>query len=250
MTARERPTVGRFAGRKVLVTGGASGIGRAVADHFTDEGALVAILDRKPADAAAGRVTAYRTVDVADAAAVHDAVNGVADDMAGLDIVVNNAGVDFYGPFADMSAQEMDRITRVNMLGPMYVCQAALPFLKPAKAAAIVNIASAAGLSPIDFRTTYCASKAGLIMATKALAVELARYDIRANAVCPGAVDTDLFASSLDDDLTIDAVKARYAMGRIGDVSEIALAVLFLACKEASFVTGSALAVDGGRVFH
>lgn len=250
MTSRERSIIGRFAGRKVLVTGGASGIGRAVAEHFSEGGALVAVLDRKPADATPGRIATHRQVDVADPAAVHDAVHGVAEDLSGLDIVVNSAGIDFYGPFADMSAQEMDRITRVNMLGPMHVCQAALPFLKPAKAAAIVNIASAAGLSPIDFRTAYCASKAGLIMATKALAVELARHDIRVNAVCPGAVDTDLFASSLGADLTIDAVKGRYAMGRIGDVSEIALAVLFLASEESSFVTGSALAVDGGRVFH
>lgn len=250
MTSPQRPAIGRFAGRKVLVAGGASGIGRAVAQHFFAEGALVAVLDRKSADATSGWIASHRKVDVADPTAVHDAVHGVAEELSGLDVVINSAGIDYYGPFADMSAREMDRITRVNLLGPLHVCHAALPFLKPATAAAIVNIASAAGLSPIDFRTAYCASKAGLIMATKALAVELARHDIRANAVCPGAVDTELFASSLGADLTIDAVKARYAMGRLGDVSEIALAVLFLASEEASFVTGSALAVDGGRVFH
>ena len=113
-----------------------------------------------------------------------------------------------------------------------------------------MNIASGAGLVPIQNRVAYCASKAGLIMASKSLAMDLASSDIRVNAVCPGAVDTGLFRQNIRDESDLEQVKSRYAMNRLGEVSEIADVVTFLLSDEASLITGSALAVDGGRVFH
>ena len=138
----------------------------------------------------------------------------------------------------------------VNLVGAMEVCRAAMDALASSGRGVIINVASAAGLRPTPGRIAYCASKAALIMATKALALELAEHGIRANAVCPGPVETELFRQSLGDTVTVDDVKTRRVLGRIGNVDEIAGTIAFLLSNEAAFITGSALAIDGGRAFH
>ncbi|MEO1190904.1 MAG: SDR family oxidoreductase [Pseudomonadota bacterium] len=242
-----------FQGRRAMVTGAAGGIGGAVVKALLAAGAKVLALDR---DAAALRALPEqeglfaRAFEIADPASVDAAVAKAGDWLGGLDAVVNSVGIDLYQPFETMQLGDFQEVQRVNLEGPVALCQAALPLLKQGKDAAIVNVASGAGLLPIPNRVAYCASKAGLIMATKAMAMDLAAFGIRANCVCPGAVETGLFRQTLGPDLTRSEVVSRYALGRIGTIEEVAAAILFLASPEASFITGSALAVDGGRVYH
>jgi len=250
-----------MAGQRLLVTGGASGIGLAVAQLAVARGATVAVLDVNPQALAHARQTLgvhALECDVADAAAVREAVAHAADALAGMDTVVNNAGIDLDCPLDAMRDADWQRVIAVNLTGAMLVSRAALPFLKQAVTqsghASIVNVASAAGLVPLTHRAAYCASKAGMIMFGKALAVELAVDGIRVNAVCPGAVDTPLFVGSYahaqDPQAALQAVRSRYALRRTAQPQEIAEAVLYLGSRAASYITGAALAVDGGRSYH
>jgi NAD(P)-dependent dehydrogenase (short-subunit alcohol dehydrogenase family) len=242
---------GRLTGRRILVTGGANGIGLAVARMFCAEGARVAVLDR---DAPTSSLDAVAVVaDVADVAQVDAAVAAAAERLGGLDGIVNSAGIDQERPLAETSAADWARVIAVNLNGPMHVCRAAIPHLKDAGEGTIVNIASAAGLTPLMHRTAYCASKAGLVMFGKTLAIELAP-SIRVNAVCPGAVETALFRASYenrpDAAAHLQRIRERYLLRRVAAADEIAHAVLYLTGHESAYVTGAALAVDGGRSFH
>lgn len=249
-----------FAGRRILVAGAAKGIGRATVARLLAEGAAVAALDRDAAaladlaTALPGAPLVTAVADVTDAAAVQAAVAETAARLGGLDGLVNAAGIDLVAPVDAMAAADWARVMAVNLTGPMTVIQAAWPHLAVAGGATIVNVSSAAGLAPLKHRTAYCASKAGLQMASKALALEAAGFGIRVNVVCPGAVDTDLFRSYLegaaDPEAALAAVKARYALERIASPDEIAAAIVWLSGPDSSFVTGIAMAVDGGRSFH
>jgi NAD(P)-dependent dehydrogenase (short-subunit alcohol dehydrogenase family) len=240
----------------VLVTGAASGIGLAVAHLFSREGAGVAMLDRDEAGLKKAHVDGAITVtcDVAEEPQVRAAVAQAAAGLGGLDGVVNSAGIDLMRPFEQMTAEEWARVLAVDLTGPMLVCQAALPALKRAGRGTIVNIASGAALRPLEQRTAYCAAKAGLVMFGKTLAVDLAADHIRVNAICPGIIDTPLFRSSwegaADPQAELTRILERYVIKRPGEPEEIAQAALYLTSDESSFVTGAALAVDGGRTFH
>ena len=247
----------RLSGRRVLVTGAAAGIGLACTRRFLAEGAQVAMVDRdaerlsSARDSLAPPDRAFAIdFDVSDAGAVREGVAESARRLGGIDSVVNNAGIDMHRPFMEVGASDWNEVMAVNLVGAMEVCRAAMDPLASSGRGVIINIASAAGLRPTPGRIAYCASKAALIMATKALALELAEHGIRANAVCPGPVETELFRQSLGDTVTVDDVKARRVLGRIGNVDEIAATIAFLISDEAAFITGSALAVDGGRAFH
>jgi len=244
----------RLAGRRILVTGAGSGIGRAVAELFAREGARLALFDLQ-VDAA--RELAQRSggvalqVDVADEAAVFDAVARAAGALGGLDGVVNAAGIIALGPLENIDLQSWRRQLDVNLTGPYLICRAALPWLRQSAHATIVNIASAQALRPVGASCAYAASKAGLLNFTKAIAGELAPA-IRVNAVCPGIVDTPMVAAvsrSADNPAATPSLKD-YPLGRMARPGEIASAILFLSCEESSYVTGAALAVDGGRTFH
>lgn len=246
-------------GRKVLITGGASGIGLASARRFAAEGARVALLDRDAANLSkASRELRERAhalqADVTDEASVGAAVQEAARALQGLDGLVNAAGVSMFRSFSEMSLQEWRRILSVNLDGPFIVSAAALPALKAAGSATIVNIASGAGLQPRRDFSAYCASKAGLVLFTKSIAMDLAGDGIRVNAVCPGIVDTPMVERNLASQANREAALERYVsrnlMRRFGTADEIADAVLFLSCEESSFITGSALSIDGGSVFH
>lgn len=246
----------RLAGRRVLVTGAASGIGLATARLFQREGARVAMLDRDGAalTQAAGDGAAALVCDVAEEGQVRAAVAQAAAALGGLDGVVNSAGIDLMRPFEQMTAAEWARVMAVDLTGPMLVCHAALPALRQAGRGTIVNIASGAALRPLEHRTAYCAAKAGLVMFGKTLAVDLAADRIRVNAICPGIIDTPLFRSSwagaADPEAELARILERYVIRRPGEPEEIAQAALYLTSDESSFVTGAALAVDGGRTFH
>jgi len=245
----------RLTERRIIVVGGASGIGRATAARFAREGAAVAVLDRS-ADAAAqvardigGRAT---SVDVADPASVDAAVSEAAASLGGIDGVVNCAGILSSGGIADTTPEEFSRTLAVNLTGIFLVVRAALPHLRQARGATVVNIGSGVGLMPTGPGTiAYVASKGGVIAMSKSMAAELAP-DIRVNVVCPGLVDTTMTAPFLRD--ASGAVRPelaqRYAMRRPASPEEIAAAILFLTSAESSFVTGIAMPVDGGRTFH
>lgn len=245
-----------FRGRRILVTGGARGIGQAAAERFLAGGAQVACLDRDEAALAALPAQAglhTLVADLAEPASARAAVDRAAERMGGLDGVVNSAGLDLRVAIEDMKDAEWDRLMAVNLTAPMLVCRAAMPHLRAAGGGSIVNVSSGAGLQPLKHRTAYCASKAGLQMFSKALAIEAAEFGVRVNAVCPGAVETELFRSSLpagDPEPALQAVRERYALGRIAAPDEIAAAIAFLTSREASYMTGTAIAVDGGRTFH
>ena len=239
----------RLAGRKILITGGASGIGRATASLFRREGADVAVLDRTADD----QDGIFVPVDVADPVSVQQAVRAAETALGGLDGVVNAAGIFSAAGLADTTAELFSRTLAVNLLGTFLIVQAAAPILLASgKAATIVNIGSGVGITPTGpGSVAYVASKGGVIAMTKALAMELAP-SVRVNVVCPGAVDTPMTQGFLRDAAgVVDPVLAnRYALRRPAAPEELAAAILFLTSAESSFVTGIALPVDGGRTFH
>ncbi|MDR6873951.1 NAD(P)-dependent dehydrogenase (short-subunit alcohol dehydrogenase family) [Bosea sp. BE125] len=251
---------GALTGRRILITGAAKGIGLATTERFIKEGARIAALDRDEAAlvALAGRFDRSQLhpakADVADPASVAAAVAESAAALGGLDGIVNAAGIDLVADIQAMALADWGRVLAVNLTGPMLVMQAAFAHLKAAGGGTIVNVSSGAGLSPLKHRTAYCASKAGLQMASKALAMEAAEFGIRVNTVCPGAVETELFRSGIDaspdPQAAYEAVRARYALQRVAAPEEIAAAILWLTSAESSYVTGTAIAVDGGRTFH
>ena len=248
----------RVAGRRVLVTGAASGIGLAVARLFRQQGGAVAMLDRDErrlqAVAAEMEGAVPLVCDVADERQVRGAVARAVEALGGLDGVVNSAGIDLLRHFEEMTAEEWSRVLAVNLTGPVLVCHAALPAMKRAGRGTIVNIASGAALRPLEQRTAYCAAKAGLVMFGKALAMDLAGRGIRVNAICPGIIDTPLFRASFeaapDPQAELARILDRYLIKRPGHPDDVAYAALYLTSDESAFVTGAALAVDGGRTFH
>lgn len=243
-------TAQRLAGRRVLITGGASGIGLATARLFAAEGCSLALMDRNGAAAAAvARELSCRSIeaDVTDEGSVRHAVRAMAEALGGLDGIVNSAGIGGeLSPVAEMTLASWQRVMAVNLTGPFLVCREALPFLtQHAGRATIVNVSSATGLLPLGFGTSgYATSKGGLITFSKALAHEMAAQ-VRVNVVCPGTVNTPLLPDSIRA-----AAHASKTRARIAEAGEIALAILFLTSSESSYITGTAMAVDNGRTFH
>lgn len=239
--------------KRVIVTGAASGIGAATARLLADDGARLVLIDHdeKGVQSAA---TAWGQVgfaaDLRDEISANRAIIEGISVLGGLDVLVNCAGVATTARLEDTSFAEWRRQIDTNLTGVFLTCRAAAGALKDSGAGAIVNLASASGLSPSFAGAAYSASKAGVIMLSKALARELAPH-VRVNAVCPGSVRTPMFRAMTHDDAAAEsAAAAGYALGRIADPEEVARAVRFLAGDDSGFVTGVALAVDGGRSFH
>lgn len=244
---------GRLAGRRILITGGASGIGRATVRLFASEGAQVAALDIDAAGlaelASEGIVTAV--CDLSDGTRIARSVDVAAKSLGGLDGVVNCAGIAHMAPLAELEPDIWRRIMAINLDAPYLVCRAALRWLEAAGGGTIATIASGQALLPnAPGGTAYAASKAGVLAFTKALAAELAPR-IRCNALCPGIVDTPMVKGLLDNGTPEDTAFLRqYALGRAAAPEEMARALLFLTSDDSSYVTGIALAADGGRTFH
>lgn len=236
----------RLTGRRIVVTGAASGIGRATAHMFMKEGATVILLDRNRAglDATlAGGAGLVAEVDITDFGEVQEAIAKCAGETGGIDGVVNAAGIMLTGPTRDMEIETWRKSIDVNLSGSFHVIKACLPWLEKVEGSTVVNIASGAGLLPnAPGMVPYAASKGGVIAMTKALASDLAPR-VRVNCVCPGMVDTPM-ADPYRQNV------GNYALKRLASPEEIAEALLFLSCAQSSYVTGAALAVDGGRTYH
>jgi len=234
---------GRFEGKRALVTGAAGGVGRSTVDLLREEGAAVVGVDLRETEG-------VRACDVSDPASVTAAVADAVEELGGLDVLVNVAGIDQFRKFEDLDVDTWNRHLGVNLTGPMLMSHAALPHLRASRGN-IVTIASIAGLRAQPYQAAYCASKAGVIMLMKSLALELYADGVRANTVCPGGVDTDLpmAAAAEHTDSDIDwGLLTETAGGRYGFMppKDIADAVAYLASDAAASVTGAVLSVDRG----
>ncbi|MGY1581959.1 SDR family NAD(P)-dependent oxidoreductase [Streptomyces sp. MN13] len=237
-----------FEGLRALVTGGASGIGRATAELPAERGARVAVLDQDPATVGAP-LLAYRA-DVTDNPSVRRAVAAAADDLGGLDVLVNDAGIGAQGTVEDNDDTEWHRVLDVNVVGMVRVARAALPHLRRSAHAAIVNPCSIAATAGLPQRALYSATKGAVLSLTLAMAADHVREGIRVNCVNPGTADTPWIGRLLDaaDDPAAEraALEARQPTGRLVDAAEVAGAVAYLASPLSGATTGTALAVDGG----
>jgi 2-keto-3-deoxy-L-fuconate dehydrogenase len=234
-----------LSGLAAIVTGGGSGIGLAAARLLAQRGARVAVLDLRPAD----EFTAV-TADVTDDASVRRAVGQAADDLGGLDIVVNNAGVGAIGTVADNPDEEWHRVFDVNVVGMVRVTRAALPWLRASQHAAVVNTCSVAATAGLPQRALYSATKGAVLSLTLAMAADHLADGIRVNCVNPGTADTPWIGRLLDqaDDPQAEraALNQRQPMGRLVTADEVAAGIAYLASPLAASVTGTALAIDGG----
>lgn len=246
----------RFEGRRALVTGGSSGIGRAVAARLAAEGARVVINGRDPGRLAEATVSlrSYGVVDgvLADIAR-EDEVERLVGDAVGrlgsIDILVNSAGIDGAGVGAlELSTESWRHVLEINLTGPFLVARAVARAMTGARGGAIVNVASLNGLAAEPNFADYNASKGGVVMLTRSLAVDLVGRNIRVNAVCPGYILTPMTEAYASDPRTGAAIRAAIPMGRFGEPEEVAAAVAFLCSDDASYITGELLVVDGGRM--
>jgi NAD(P)-dependent dehydrogenase (short-subunit alcohol dehydrogenase family) len=236
-----------FDGWRAIVTGGSSGIGAAITARLRSEGARVAVFDRQAPEAPDDD---FFHVDVTDDASVRAAVDAFAERAGGIDVVVNNAGIGAQGTVEDNSDDEWMRVLQVNLLGPVRVSRAALPWLRKSQHASIVNMASIAATAGLPRRALYGASKGAILSLTLQMAADHVREGIRVNAVNPGTADTpwvgNLLASADDPSAERAALEARQPHGRLVSPDEVAAAVCYLAGPGAGSTTGTALAVDGG----
>ena len=243
----------KLAEKVAIITGSGRGIGRAIAIRFASEGAAVVVadVDGQAAAEAANRIrgeggTAFASeVDVADAAGVQAMVDDVEARLGGVDILVNNAGVGLNQPFLTTTLEEWDRQIRVNLTGTFLCAQAVARVMVRRGYGRIVNVASISGQRGGQGRAAYGAAKAGVILLTKVMAVELAPQGVRVNAIAPGPVDTEQ-SRGTHTEATRRAYRERIPTGRYGALEEIAAATLFLASDESGFVAGHILNVDGG----
>jgi len=237
-----------FDGIRALVTGGASGIGAAVARLLREQGATVAVLDRDVAAVGDGMVAVQ--ADVTDDAAVRAAVATAVERLGGLDVLVNNAGVGAQGDIAANDDDEWRRVLDVNVLGMVRVTRAALPALRASAHAAIVNTSSIVATAGVPNRALYSASKGAVLSLTLATAADLLSDGIRVNAVSPGTADTPwigrLLGAADDPAAERAALEARQPHGRLVSPDEVAHAVAYLASPRAGSTTGTSLSVDGG----
>jgi NAD(P)-dependent dehydrogenase (short-subunit alcohol dehydrogenase family) len=245
----------RFQGRRIYLTGAASGIGLATARLLAEGGAALALIDNNAAElerAAADTHGRAFVTDLRDGAAIDASVAAAAQALGGLDGVINCAGLAHGALLDQLEPSDWERIIAVNLTAPYRVCRAALRWLRGQKDASIVNVSSGTALLPTaPGSSLYAASKGGLLSFTKALAIELAP-DIRVNTVCPGLANTPMTAPILQGQTGLEPAGfvSLYALKRAAEPSEVAQAIAFLASSEASFITGIVLAADGGRTFH
>jgi glucose 1-dehydrogenase len=247
----------RLKDKVAIVTGAAHGIGLATARHYVAEGARVTIAD---VDAAAGEAAAralgnarFVATDVGDAASAENVVAETCRAFGDLDILVNNAGIIHGADFLDLTESDFDRVLRVNLKGAFLVGQAAARRMVAQvragkRAGAIINMSSINAVVAIANHTPYCVSKGGIDQLTKVMALTLAPYGIRVNAIGPGSIMTDILKAVATDKEAKRRILARTPLGRIGEPDEIASIAVFLASQEASYITGETIYADGGRL--
>jgi 2-hydroxycyclohexanecarboxyl-CoA dehydrogenase len=225
----------------VIVTGGASGIGAAVAARFREEGAKVAVFDLN--------AIPYR-LDISNQTQVNEGVAAVEKDLGPVDVLVNNAGWDKAAPFLETDDALWQKIVAINLMGPIYMHHAVLKGMKARARGRIVNVASDAGRVGSSGESVYSACKGGIIAFTKTMAREMASRQININVVCPGPTDTALFRDFAGEGERGDKLKAALTraipFGRLGKPEDLPGAVCFLASDDAAFITGQVLSVSGG----
>ena len=245
----------RLAGKVTIVTGAGSGIGRATAIRFAEEGARVTCVDvqRDGVEAVAREIgddAVAVTADVSDPTAVKAYTDATVGRWGRLDAVFNNAGVNLPGIFHEASDEVVERTLAVNVKGPLYGCRYAIPHMLRGGGGSLINTSSVNGLVAEPFLTVYATSKGAIIMLSKGIALDYAKQGIRCNAIAPGWVDTPVNYAHAE---MLGGLEAVYAdidsfqpIGRPGEPREIANVALFLASDESSFVTGSVIVADGG----
>lgn len=246
----------RLEGRTALVTGASRGIGAAIALRLADEGANVVVNYAGRADAAAdvvrqiegsgGQAVAMQA-DISDSAAASALVTATVDRFGSLDILVNNAGITRDGLLVRMSDEDWNAVIDTNLSGAFYATRAAGKVMMKARSGSIINIASVVGLTGNAGQVNYSAAKAGLIGMTKTVARELASRSVRANAIAPGFIATEM-TDALPEAVR-EGAQGLIAMGKFGTTGDVAAAVAFLASDDASYITGQVIAVDGGMTF-
>lgn len=246
----------RFEDKVALVSGSGSGIGRATAERFAAEGAKVFCSDinedavqntANQIRASGGEATAIRC-DVSDPAQVTATIAAVVAKYGQLDFLANVAGYGFFRRTTETTFEEWSRMLAVNLTGTFLMCQAALPHILQTRGA-IINTASVAGVKSHPYSAAYCASKGGVVLLTKALAVEYGRKEVRINCVCPGGIETPLINEfKLPPGVSEAALVRISPLGRMGLPTEVAGTIAFLASADAAYINGAAIVVDGGMI--
>lgn len=252
MAATPATAAGVLAGKIAIITGAAQGIGLAIAELFHAQGASLVLADisgdQNAVAVRLGTRVLAQHCDVSKDAEVRALVEAAVQHFGGLDILVNNAGIDGeMRPLAEVDDAQFDHIIAVNLRGVFLGTRYSIPALLARGGGSIINIASVAGITGVPGLGPYGAAKAGVIQLTRSTAVEYSRQKIRANAICPGMIATDLTKALLvSHPQAGERVVATTPAGRVGEVDEVARVALFLASDEASYVTGASLPVDGG----
>lgn len=262
MSVHTAPLRSRFAGKSVLVTGGGNGIGTAIVEAFLDEGAMVTLADVDLAGARAaseaivarGKRTPYVAVgDVSSEADVKRMVEATVREHGRLDVLVNNAAVFVYGEVTDVTESDLDRSLGVNVKGYAFTMKHAIPAMKEVGGGAIVNLSSISAFCAQPGFVPYSITKAAVLQMTRNVAMDSAKHNIRVNAVCPGPILTEAtLRHATSQGKTLEELLKEFdghmLLKRMGQPSEVASAVTFLASSEASFITGASLMVDGGYI--
>lgn len=258
LDARMVGAVTRLKGKTAIVTGGGTGIGKAIALAFGRAGARVAVLGRRrePLEMVVRELTKGGAqgmaidCDVARSAEVRQAVEQVESAFGPVNVLVNNAGILSVSTIESISEEDWDRLMETNLKGPFLMSRAILPSMRKAGGGSIVNIGSFLGLVAMKERAAYCASKGGVTLLTKAMSLDHAHEKIRVNCICPGAVETELVKKLFADDeegrKRRQARTATIPLGRFGQPEDIAGLAVFLASEESSWMTGTAIPIDGG----
>jgi NAD(P)-dependent dehydrogenase (short-subunit alcohol dehydrogenase family) len=245
-------------GKTALITGGAGGIGRATALLFASEGAAVGIVDLNQAAgeevaheiSAAGGRAIFERADVTRAAECRRVVDRVVHEFGGVHILFNNAGIIRRASVVEIREEDWDAVMAVNVKSVFLMCREVIPRMVKAGRGSIINTASGWGLAGGPRAVAYCASKGAVVLLTKAMAIDHGRQNIRVNCICPGDTDTAMLRDEArqlgEEENRFLAESAKRPLGRVGTPEEIAHAALYLASDAASFVTGTALVVDGG----
>ena len=253
VTPRDAPAAGRLAGRRVVVTGAARGIGAAIAQAFAGEGARLALMDREgdQCRATAAQLGALALdVDLADPTSACDAMQAAVDGLGGIDILVNNAGILHMAPLLEITVDDWDRTFDVNVRAMLLTTQvAARAMISAGQGGVIINMASMGGKLGSPNQAHYAASKAAVISLTRVLALELGEHGIRVNCICPGYVLTEMGAATRTPEM-VAKWSSMSPLGRCAEPHEVADMAVFLASDQARYCTGQAMNVSGGMVMH